>query len=83
MLYEILISEQEYELLSSECPPQIFSTKLEIQIALTLLYLGSNFREWYTYRLCNRYGNSLVFVYQYSNTNFGSLLLLRNQFGIM
>ena len=31
---------------------------LPIQIALTLLYLGSKFGEWYTYHLCKRYGNS-------------------------
>ena len=35
-----------------------FSTKLEIQIALTLLYLVSNFGEWYMYHLCKGYGNS-------------------------
>ena len=39
-------------------PRHLFSTKPEIQIALTLFYLGSNFGELYTYHLCKRYGNS-------------------------
>ena len=69
----------------------IFSTKLEVQIALTLLYLGSNFGEWYmengTCSACAR-GMEIalgicvsILKHQLSLTS-GSLLLLRNQFGI-
>ena len=41
MLYEILISGQKYESSYSECPHHVLqwiSSKVEVQIALTLLY---------------------------------------------
>ena len=44
MLYEISISGQEYESPSSECPRHVlqwFSSKVKMQVALTLLYLYS------------------------------------------
>ena len=54
-LYEILISGQEYEFSYSECPHHVFqwiSSKVEMQITLTLLYLPSNFGELSMHRLC-------------------------------
>ena len=36
---------------------QWISSKVEMQIALTLLYLGTNFGDLYMYHLCKRYRN--------------------------